>query len=151
MTAFEVDKPSWISAALLHSLGFTKRTEGRQRVNRERILDELKAERDRLDDAIQALETASSNSLGRAARVSGNGRRKRTHRLTPAGRRRLSEMMKKRWAERRKKMGRRGSSATSGKAQGRRRNRLTPEGRKRLSEMMRARWAARRKNASKAA
>jgi len=44
-------------------------------VDRERILDELKAERDRLDNAIQALETGGSNSMGRMARpATGNGR-----------------------------------------------------------------------------
>ena len=73
-------------------------------MDRERILQELKAERDRLENAIQALETAGSNSMGRTFRVGGSTTRKRTHRLTAAGRKRLSDMMKKRWAERRQKM-----------------------------------------------
>jgi hypothetical protein len=67
-------------------------------MNLDQILSALRGERDRLDRAIAALEGGSRASAGSA---STNGRRKR--RLTPEGRRRLSEMMKKRWAERRKK------------------------------------------------
>ena len=122
-------------------------------MDREEILHELKAERDRIDDAIGALEGGSSKSIGKFRITVQERPVKRSHRLTPAGRRRLSQMMKKRWAERRKQNTRRGVTSTSrGKAQvRRRRNRLTPAGRKRLSEMMKARWAARRKNASKTA
>jgi len=66
-------------------------------VNIEQILSELRSERDRLDQAISALEGGKR----RPGRPPSTGvRRKR--RLTPEGRRRLSEMMKKRWAERRK-------------------------------------------------
>ena len=58
--------------------------------------------------------------------------------LTPAGRRKLSQLMKARWAARRKAGG-------TKKASKRKRGALTPAGRKRLSELMKARWAARRK------
>jgi len=68
-------------------------------MNVDQIISALRAERDRLDRAIAALE--GGGSYNRATAIRGNGRRKR--RLTPEGRRRLSEMMKKRWAERRKK------------------------------------------------
>lgn len=65
------------------------------------IVTELKKERDRLDRAIAALDggskAAATKSVGRPAA------HKRGSRLTPAGRKRLSEMMKKRWAERRRK------------------------------------------------
>jgi hypothetical protein len=65
------------------------------------IVTELKKERDRLDRAIAALDGGSKavaiKSVGRPATS------KRGSRLTPAGRKRLSEMMKKRWAERRRK------------------------------------------------
>jgi hypothetical protein len=73
-------------------------------MDRTAILNELRSERDKLDVAIRALESGG--------RTTGNGRRsvrtgmktkaRRTHGLTPEGRRRLSMMMKKRWAERRK-------------------------------------------------
>jgi hypothetical protein len=66
------------------------------------ILAELEAERDRIDQAIRSLENiGSAPRRGRPAGQPVGGRRRR--RLTPEGRRRLSEMMKKRWAERRKK------------------------------------------------
>ncbi len=65
----------------------------------ERILNDLKRERDRLTRAIEALE--GKNPLrATGARGPGKGRKRR---LTPEGRKRLSEMMKRRWAERRKK------------------------------------------------
>jgi hypothetical protein len=62
--------------------------------------------------------------------------------LTPAGRRRLSLLMKARWAARRKAGG-------AQKASTQKKGTLTPAGRKRLSELMKARWAARRKSGGK--
>jgi hypothetical protein len=62
--------------------------------------------------------------------------------LTAAGRRKLSELMKARWAARRKAGGTK--AAPSAKKGG-----LTPAGRRRLSQLMKARWAARRKTARK--
>ena len=62
--------------------------------------------------------------------------------LTAAGRRKLSELMKARWAARRKAGATK--AAPSAKKGG-----LTPAGRRRLSQLMKARWAARRKAARK--
>lgn len=62
------------------------------------ILAELRVERDRLDKAIAAL--AGVNSPSRARRTA------RRSRISAAGRKRLSELMKKRWAS--GKMKRRG-------------------------------------------
>jgi hypothetical protein len=62
--------------------------------------------------------------------------------LTAAGRRKLSELMKARWAARRKSGGTK--AAPSAKKGG-----LTAAGRRRLSQLMKARWAARRKAARK--
>jgi hypothetical protein len=74
-----------------------------------RILEELRAEKDRIEKAISAflsIHSGGGTRRGRphkfASSSSANGRRRR-NRLTPAGRRRLSQMMKKRWAERKKK------------------------------------------------
>ena len=69
------------------------------------IVSELKKERDRLHRAIAALEgidgaRAGSEKLAAPSLVKG---KKGGRRLTPEGRKRLSEMMKKRWAERRRK------------------------------------------------
>jgi hypothetical protein len=70
------------------------------------IVRELKAERNRLDRAIAALDGTNTTRATLAThKPSGNGAsapRKR-HRISAAGRKRLSMMMKKRWAERRKK------------------------------------------------
>lgn len=82
-------------------------------VNLDRILAELRSERDRLDEAIAAIEKigTAANGTGRrrgrpgrpAASAAPNGRRRR--RMSAAARKRISEMMKARWAERRKKRG----------------------------------------------
>lgn len=69
------------------------------------ILVQLKAERDRISQAIAALETLDStenNSRDIASAPKApvaRGRRK----MSPAARKRISEMMKQRWAERKKK------------------------------------------------
>ena len=71
-----------------------------------RIIAELTSERNRLDKAITALAgMTSTNHAGRTTRTSRRGRR----RLTAAGRKRLSELLKKRWAS--GKMGRRKKAA----------------------------------------
>jgi hypothetical protein len=60
-------------------------------------LEQLKAKRAQLERAIEALSDTTMD-------VHGQGRRgkRRKHNISPAGRRRLSLMMKRRWAERRK-------------------------------------------------
>ena len=73
------------------------------------IVKELKRERDRLTIAIVALEgpelALTPRKASPAANVPAPPAKKR-RRLTPEGRKRLSDMMKKRWAERRKKLSR---------------------------------------------
>jgi hypothetical protein len=75
----------------------------------ERIVSELKVERNRLDQAISVLESGHAGNGRKPARrlsasVSTPSLRKRRRHLTPAGRRKLSQLMKQRWAERRKKV-----------------------------------------------
>ena len=107
------------------------------------ILTDLKAERNRIDQAIAALEsldgtaTAPSRATTSAAKDASIQAKKRG--LTPAGRRRLSAMMKARWAARRKQAAKPTTKATSG------RRTMSPAARKRISAMMKKRWAARRK------
>jgi hypothetical protein len=74
----------------------------------ERIVADLKQERDRLGRAIAELEGANSHRIVKktsaaAPRQSATTGDKRGKGLTPEGRRRLSLAMKKRWAERKKK------------------------------------------------
>lgn len=88
-----------------------------------RMLADLQAERDRIDQAIGALQSlegagGSAAAPARRGRPPGrprksasataapqNGRRRRRRTMSPAARKRISEMMKLRWAERKKKSG----------------------------------------------
>ncbi len=88
----------------------------------------------------------SSAARARWARLKGGTKpapSKKKGALTAAGRRKLSELMKARWAARRKAGGTK-KAASSAKKGG-----LTAAGRRRLSQLMKARWAARRKAARK--
>jgi hypothetical protein len=74
----------------------------------QRIVSELKAERNRLDKAIAALDgdrTTPTTVAKNAISMDGAQAPKKRHHLTAAGRKRLSMLMKKRWAEKRKKSG----------------------------------------------
>jgi len=66
-------------------------------VNTEQILQQLRDERDRLTRAIEALQGGVSRGRPPAKKHSTGGGG-----ITAAGRKRLSELMKKRWAERRR-------------------------------------------------
>jgi len=75
------------------------------------IVKELKRERDRLSRAIGALEDTDSSAAPRRLSSTVNfpdPPPEKVNRLTPAGRKRLSDMMKKRWAEKRKRNSRGG-------------------------------------------
>ena len=64
----------------------------------QQILSDLRSERDRIDAAIRALD---GGRTGRGpGRPAGSGRRRT---MSAAARKRISEMMKLRWAERKKK------------------------------------------------
>ena len=70
------------------------------------ILGDLKRERERLDRAIAALEGIGATGPRRRGRpagsVSAKPGRPRRH-MSAAARKRISEMMKQRWAERKRK------------------------------------------------
>lgn len=71
------------------------------------ILGDLRREREQIDRAIQALEGLGSGPRRRGRPVgsvnsASSGKRKRRH-MSPAARQRISEMMKQRWAERKRK------------------------------------------------
>jgi septal ring factor EnvC (AmiA/AmiB activator) len=65
------------------------------------ILTELKAERDRLNQAIAALEGTTATVRGR--KKAHNIEKPRRRRMSAAARKRLSEAKRKWWAERKKK------------------------------------------------
>jgi hypothetical protein len=71
----------------------------------QKILSELRAEKDQIDRAIDALNGRASSSAATKTRAVGapaSGQRRGG--ITTEGRRRLSLAMKKRWAERQKKL-----------------------------------------------
>ncbi len=106
-----------------------------------RIITELKTESDKIGRAIAALLEDANVAVGGTVQRARAPKRRRGG-ITAAGRRRLSQAMKRRWAERR--MGK-----TTGKASApKRRGGLTAAGRKKLSEAMKKRWAEKKKNAS---
>jgi hypothetical protein len=68
------------------------------------ILNDLKRERARLDRAIAALEEGGAEPRRRGRPVgSGSGKSRPRRHMSPAARKRISEMMKQRWAERKRK------------------------------------------------
>ena len=111
------------------------------------IVAELKTERDRLSRAIELLENGSFERIARRVVIPAKTRKGA---MTAAGRKRISDAMKRRWAERRRTSGiaTKPAASASAKASGKKRGGLTPAGRKRLSEMMKKRWAERRKKTS---
>ena len=117
----------------------------------ELALKGLEAERERIDEELRDIQRqlgarpASASSAGAQRATQGQGQTGSN--LTPAGRRKLAELMRRRWAAKRKAGLVRSSASQSAKKTG---SNLTPAGRKKLSEMMRKRWAERRKAAAKA-
>ena len=76
---------------------------GENKVDLNKILSDLKTERDRLNRAISALEGSGAGVAKRGRPVGSGKPAKKRRGLTDAGRKRLSELMKKRWAERKRK------------------------------------------------
>jgi hypothetical protein len=72
-------------------------------VDLQRIIAELKQEREKLDRAIAALDGAGPGVRARRGAYAGDGRPRRRRHLSAEARKRLSDMMKKRWAEHRRK------------------------------------------------
>jgi hypothetical protein len=106
----------------------------------EDVIEQLHAERDRLDEAIAALEGSSPSRRGRPPK--GNARTGQ-HMMSAAARKRISVAMKARWAARKK-----ASPATKpAKAKTKKaakRPQMSSVARKKLSALMKARWAVRK-------
>jgi hypothetical protein len=99
------------------------------------LVADLKAAHDRIDQAISALEGPTSSASTRRGRPpqSNSARIGQRRHMSAAARKRISEAMKKRWANWH------GKSAP-------RRKPMSPAARKRLSKMMKQRWAAQKKS-----
>lgn len=101
-------------------------------MDRNNILAELRAERDRIDRAIAAIEGLNSTgrrSAGRPPRAA--AARRRRGRMSAAARRKLSRLLKQRWAQGKIKR------AKVSKPM----RRMTRAARKRIAAAQRARWA----------
>jgi hypothetical protein len=69
----------------------------------DRIVNELKSERDRINRVIALLQGKEAPVARAAApRAAKTAAANPSNRLSPEGRKKISEMMKKRWAERRR-------------------------------------------------
>lgn len=112
------------------------------------VIADLKREAERISRAMAALAGLGPTEPARKKRVGASrgttSKRKKRGGMTPAGRRRLSMLMKKRWAERRaKKTSMKHPRVTKGNRK--KRGGLTAAGRKKLSEAMKMRWAEKKK------
>ena len=111
-----------------------------------RILTDLRAERDRIDQAINAIEALNGKAVRNAAtlqkgstpRVNQPTKRQAGARpaISAAGRKRISEAAKKMWAKRREQ------------AAFRPRRAMSVATKRKLSQAAKARWAERKKNAN---
>ena len=124
----------------------------------ELALKGLEAERQRIDDEMSEINrqlggrTSSTGSASSQAARTNSGQGKSGGNLTPAGRRKLSELMKRRWAEKRKASGgNSGSSSAKSSAAAKKsgNGNLTAAGRKKLSDLMKKRWAEKRRAAAR--
>ena len=97
-----------------------------------RILAELRAERDRIDQAISALEAVNSTGRRRAGRPPRAAQKpRRRGRMSAAARRKMSRLLKQRWAQGKMKRAKASKPV----------RRMSRAARKRIAAAQRARWA----------
>ncbi len=118
------------------------------------VIKGLEKQKTAIERALAALRevdgtTAEGVPSTVAAVPARRGRPKRKGGMTPEGRRRLSEALKKRWAVKRAASQVRPLAKTQAKAKAKKKGGMTPEGRKRLSEALKKRWAVKRAAAKK--
>jgi hypothetical protein len=106
------------------------------------ILTDLRTELNRLDQAIAALESLDGTVTATTPTAKAAPKQAKRRGLTHAGRRRLSAMMKARWAARHK-------AAAKPAKQTRGRRTVSAASRKKMAEAQRKRWAAVKKAAAK--
>ena len=108
-------------------------------------LEKQKTAIERALAALKEVDGTAVESAPPAAAPARRGRPKRKGGMTPEGRRRLSEALKKRWAVKRAAS----QVKPQAKAKAKKKGGMTPEGRKRLSEALKKRWAVKRAAAAK--
>jgi len=100
------------------------------------ILADLRIELNRLNQAIAALESLDGTATATTPAAKTTSEQAKKRGLTPAGRRRLSAMMKARWAARRNAAAKPAPKATSV------RHTMSAACRKKIADAQRKRWAA---------
>ena len=106
-------------------------------MNLQRVVAELRVERSRIDQAIAAIESLNSTGgrRGRPAGVISTPKRRR-RRLSAAARRKLSRLLKQRWAQGKMQPGKARPAQASKPAR-----RMSRAARKKIATAQRARWA----------
>jgi hypothetical protein len=111
------------------------------------MLSGLLSERDRIDQAISALEALEGTPTPRTAAKPTTAPQKTKRRLSAAGRRRIAEAARKRWAAV-KAASKPAAKKPLAEKQGRKP--MSPAAKKRISEAAKKRWAAKKAAAAKA-
>ena len=109
------------------------------------VIEQLEQQRTAIERALSALREVGGVGGSAAPSTGQAGAAKRKGGMTPEGRRRLSEALKKRWAAKRASSHVRAKASSHVRAKAKRKTGgMTPEGRKRLSEALKKRWAVKR-------
>jgi hypothetical protein len=111
------------------------------RMNTTKIMNELRTERKRIDQAIAALESLDGTATATTPAAKAAPKRGGRRRMSAAGRKHISEAAKARWAARRKQAGKPATNKTGA------RKPMSAATKKRLSLLAKRRWAAQKKAA----
>jgi dsDNA-specific endonuclease/ATPase MutS2 len=103
----------------------------------EAAIDGFEAQKQRIDERISELRQLMSGETSTPETIETPGRKRR--KMSAAGRKRIAEAQRKRWADSRKESG---EAPQPVKAAKKGKRRLSPEGRKRIIEATKKRWAA---------
>jgi hypothetical protein len=99
-----------------------------------KIITELKSERTRIDHAITAIESLNHSTSRRRGRPAGaSAPKRRRRRISAAARRKLSRLLKQRWAKGKMKPKQAKASKPA--------RRISAAGRKRIAQATKRRWA----------
>jgi hypothetical protein len=112
------------------------------------ILADLKAELNRLNQTIAALESLDGTAPTTTPAAIAAPKRGARRRMSAAGRKRISEAAKARWAAKRKAVAKPAAAKPAPKVTGVRRK-MSPAARKKIAEAQRKRWAAQKAAAKK--
>ncbi len=110
-------------------------------------LDQLRQERNQIDQAISALEGLGGGSprRGRPAKSGQAGAPRRV--MSAAARAKIAAAQRARWARQKGQSPAKSSSAAAAPKRATASRKMTPAARRKLSAMMKARWAARKAKA----